>query len=61
MQFSIYHYAMHIMHTQINNLIIADLLIFQHTLSKGSEQFFQINRVSPAKHCRKRHVSTELK
>lgn len=52
---------MHTMHTQINDLIIANLFLFSHTFSLGQEHFFGRNRVSSGEHCRKRQVSTELK
>lgn len=59
MLFSIHNYAMHIMHTQINDLIIANWFIFPHTFSLGQEHFSGWNRVSSDKNCRKRQVSTE--
>lgn len=40
MLFSIHYYAMHIMHTQINDLIIANLFIFPHTFFIGTGIFF---------------------
>lgn len=59
MLFTIHCYAIHIMHTQINGLIIANLSIFPHTFSLGEEHFFVQNRVSSGEQCRKRQVSTE--
>lgn len=61
MPFSIYHNVIHIMRTQIIDLIIANLLIFSHTFSKGTEHFVGRNRVSSAVHCRIRHLSIALK
>lgn len=52
---------MHMIHTQINDLIIANLFIFPHTFSLGQEHFFGRKRVSSGEHCRKRQVSTESK
>lgn len=59
MPFLIYHNVIHIMHTEIIDLIVANL--FSHTFSKGSEHFFGRNRVPLAVHCRIRHLSIELK
>lgn len=44
---------MHMMHTQINDLIIANLFIFPHTFSLDQEHFSGRNRVSSGEHCRK--------
>lgn len=52
--FFTYNYAMHMMHTQINDLIIANLFIFPHTFLLGQEHFVGRNRVSSGEHCRKR-------
>lgn len=50
---------MHIMLNKINDLIIAKLPIFSHTVLKGLEHSSGMNRVSPAEHCKLRPV--ELK
>lgn len=52
---------MHMMHTQIYDLIIANLFIFQHTVSLGQEHFFWRNSVSSGEHFRTIQVSTESK
>lgn len=56
--FSKYYY---IMHNQINDLIIVNLLIFSHTFWKEIEHFCGINRMSPTAHCKLKHCFAELK
>lgn len=58
MLFLIYSYTVYIIHNQVNDLLIAYVLIFSHTFPKDSEHFCGINRSSPGEHCALKHVST---
>lgn len=59
--FSNYYYTMHLMHNQINDLIIVNLLIFSHTFWREREHFCGINRMSLTSHCKLKHRFAELK
>lgn len=43
------------------DLIVTNLLVFSHTLLRGSEHFVGINRMSLNEHCKLRQEPIELK
>lgn len=61
MPLSVYHNTMHSMYNLGKDLIITNLLIFSHTLLRGSEHFSGTNRVSPGEHCKLRQEPITLK
>lgn len=50
MPLSVYHNTMHSMYNLSKDLIVTNLLLCSHTLSKVSEHFFGINRMSLDEH-----------